>query len=276
MKQCPQCNRTYADETLTFCLADGALLSAPYDSAATLILPSSSGLPFVTEPSPHKQSKPQVALHNRRFNLSHIVILVLVILLAGSAVALFYEKGKESTNSNATSTPATLTPNPIKPEQNAITPTSSNAQDTSASPPVIKNQARFSVSSCNSIKDSQTGLEWYVGPDRNITWYEAQQWTGGLNTCGGGWRMPSIEEIRTLYNPYLKAGTGFYLDGKYFPAHIDPVFNAIGGGSWVWSNEKLGEDNARSFNLNQGKAVAYAPMNTHYSTRAFAVRSIRN
>lgn len=31
MKKCPQCNRTYADEGFTFCLEDGALLSAPYN-----------------------------------------------------------------------------------------------------------------------------------------------------------------------------------------------------------------------------------------------------
>src|SRR5688500_5954205 len=40
MKKCPQCKRTYADETLAFCLADGALLSAPYDPNATLVLPT--------------------------------------------------------------------------------------------------------------------------------------------------------------------------------------------------------------------------------------------
>jgi hypothetical protein len=38
MKQCPQCARTYADETISFCLADGQLLSPSYDSAATLPL----------------------------------------------------------------------------------------------------------------------------------------------------------------------------------------------------------------------------------------------
>lgn len=32
MKKCPQCNRTYADDGFTFCLEDGALLSAPYDA----------------------------------------------------------------------------------------------------------------------------------------------------------------------------------------------------------------------------------------------------
>jgi hypothetical protein len=31
MKKCPQCNRTYADDTLSFCLEDGALLSASYN-----------------------------------------------------------------------------------------------------------------------------------------------------------------------------------------------------------------------------------------------------
>jgi hypothetical protein len=40
MKACPTCNRTYFDDTFTFCLSDGALLSAPYDPQATLILPS--------------------------------------------------------------------------------------------------------------------------------------------------------------------------------------------------------------------------------------------
>ncbi|MEK6334204.1 MAG: hypothetical protein AABM67_04590 [Acidobacteriota bacterium] len=40
MKSCPTCKRTYADDTLTFCLADGALLSAPYDPHATQVLPT--------------------------------------------------------------------------------------------------------------------------------------------------------------------------------------------------------------------------------------------
>jgi hypothetical protein len=39
MKRCPQCHRTYSDETLSFCIADGQLLSASYqDPAATLPL----------------------------------------------------------------------------------------------------------------------------------------------------------------------------------------------------------------------------------------------
>jgi hypothetical protein len=269
MKQCPQCNRTYADNTLTFCLADGALLSAPYDSEATQIMFSSQSIPPTIAALPPQQPKPEIKGRGRKINFSYVIILLLAVLLTGSAVALFYEKSKEGSNSNTQQLASpTPTSNPTNSEQATVN---------SASPITEQNKTpgRFSVTPCNSIKDTQTGLEWFVGPNRNMSWYEAQQWTSGLDSCGGGWRMPRIEEIRTLYNPALKAGTGFYIGGKYFPAHIDPVFAAIGGGSWVWANEKVG-DEARSFNLNQGKAVTYSAMDTSYSTRAFAVRSLRN
>lgn len=36
MKQCPACNRTYSNDDFAFCLADGTLLSAPYEK--TLVL----------------------------------------------------------------------------------------------------------------------------------------------------------------------------------------------------------------------------------------------
>jgi hypothetical protein len=47
MKSCPTCNRTFED-TLTFCLADGSLLSAPFDPQATQRIPA----PRKTNPPP--------------------------------------------------------------------------------------------------------------------------------------------------------------------------------------------------------------------------------
>jgi hypothetical protein len=47
MKSCPTCNRTYSDDTITFCLVDGSILSAPYDPEAT----QSFSYPQNTEPS---------------------------------------------------------------------------------------------------------------------------------------------------------------------------------------------------------------------------------
>lgn len=65
MKKCPQCKRTFPDDTLAFCLADGALLSAPYDPNATIRIPSSA------EPSvdPAVRPLPQVEAEGSPENL---------------------------------------------------------------------------------------------------------------------------------------------------------------------------------------------------------------
>lgn len=50
MKICSTCNRTYPDDSLAFCLMDGAVLSAPYDPEATQrISPPRNTSPAVTE-----------------------------------------------------------------------------------------------------------------------------------------------------------------------------------------------------------------------------------
>lgn len=49
MKSCPECNRTFED-SLTFCLIDGSVLSAPFDPHATLAMPE----PRQTEPQPEE------------------------------------------------------------------------------------------------------------------------------------------------------------------------------------------------------------------------------
>ena len=45
MKNCPTCNRTFED-SFTFCLVDGAVLSAPFDPQATKRIPE----PYKTDP----------------------------------------------------------------------------------------------------------------------------------------------------------------------------------------------------------------------------------
>ena len=39
------------------------------------------------------------------------------------------------------------------------------------------------------VKDTNTGLEWKAGPDRDMTWNEARFWVESLNLDGGGWRI---------------------------------------------------------------------------------------
>src|SRR2546428_34542 len=51
MKRCHECNRTYSDETISFCLADGSLLSASYD-------PSKDAPPTEILPTPTRAAMP--------------------------------------------------------------------------------------------------------------------------------------------------------------------------------------------------------------------------
>ncbi len=105
MKQCPQCSRTYADESITFCLADGALLSAPYDSEATQRIPlARSTNPPPTEVLPSQQPQPIPQKGNSKFIYAVIAVMVgLVITLAGIIIVpLMSRDQKENKNTNQT------------------------------------------------------------------------------------------------------------------------------------------------------------------------------
>jgi hypothetical protein len=132
---------------------------------------------------------------------------------------------------------------------------------------------RYNVAPCGAVEDSKTRLEWFVGPDKTMSWDEAKTWIGSLTACGGNWQMPTIEQLATLYDSRFTAGTGFYKGGRNWPAHIHPVFASIGSGSWAWSREARDSRTARAFNCNQGVAAEYEKDNKSYTTRAFAVRT---
>jgi hypothetical protein len=69
------------------------------------------------------------------------------------------------------------------------------------------------------VYDAQTGLEWYAGPDQGITWEEAHHWVSELDIEGGGWRMPSLKELETLFHvgdginniTYLLSNSGYWI-----------------------------------------------------------------
>ncbi len=63
---------------------------------------------------------------------------------------------------------------------------------------------RFLVSSDNVITDIVTGLQWKVGPNRDIDWYEARIWIASL---GGNWRLPYHYELDELYNANITTMT---------------------------------------------------------------------
>lgn len=78
---------------------------------------------------------------------------------------------------------------------------------------------RFVVSSMGVITDSKTNFEWVVGPIRGMSRDKAEQWVADCKVAGGGWRIPTLQELRTLYL-YQKN----LRDQNKAPL-IDPVFN---------------------------------------------------
>ena len=83
---------------------------------------------------------------------------------------------------------------------------------------------RLTVSSEGAITDTKTGLEWVVGPDRDITYADAEKWVAACKVAEGGWRMPTWKELQALYQQGL---------GK---RNMDPAFATTGW--WVWAEPR--------------------------------------
>ena len=54
------------------------------------------------------------------------------------------------------------------------------------------------------VYDKKANIEWLAGPDKDVTWDGAKAWAESLSVGGGGWRMPTEDELKSLY----KKGAG--------------------------------------------------------------------
>lgn len=109
MKQCPTCNRTYADDSITFCLADGALLSAPYDPDATQRIPARLTSPPPTEvltaqPLPTEVLPPYLpqAQPVRASNSSKYLLAALLVILVGGGILAVVLLNRKTPSANST------------------------------------------------------------------------------------------------------------------------------------------------------------------------------
>ena len=117
---------------------------------------------------------------------------------------------------------------------------------------------RFTKADNGVITDRDTGLDWYVGPNADNNFHEAKAWVEGLTVAGGGWRMPTVPELRGIYQKGASR------------VNMDPLFEPKS--AWVWSGQM---DDARTY---YGFAFYSGLVNSHglnygYGRMAFAVRS---
>jgi glucose dehydrogenase len=106
------------------------------------------------------------------------------------------------------------------------------------------------------VRDTSTGLEWKVGPDRDMNYDEARNW---VRSRGEDWRMPTMDELEGLY----KSGKG--------NRDMTPLLETTG---WrVWSGEEKGSSGAWDFDFTSGGRRWLSRYHSNYGIRAFAVRS---
>lgn len=156
MKQCPRCNRNYADETISYCLEDGAMLVRTRDPDATMISPyppapivpptAAYQRPSFTQPVAPASSPPAASVPPpRRRSPWAVGALVLVALAVGLTIGGIIFQRSNSTaadppteasvnpaaTSSTKSTHLPATPTPSQPAAHTMTPPS-NAQDPTA------------------------------------------------------------------------------------------------------------------------------------------------
>ena len=124
--------------------------------------------------------------------------------------------------------------------------------------------SRFSRSDDGVVTDSETNLQWLLGPDKQVNYNQAEQWVAwaAANVAGGGWQMPTREQLKTLYDPAYR-----------YSGHISPVFN-VTHDRWVWA-EPCNSSSAWYFYFDTGNDICRPRNYSIDNLRVFAVRPLK-
>ena len=104
------------------------------------------------------------------------------------------------------------------------------------------------------VYDSKTNLEWIAGPAGNISWDKAKKWANNLEIDGGGWRIPTREELETLYH-----------EGKG-KRNMTPLLETESW--WVWSAEEDDSSSSSLFDFSRGTRDWHSRTPTVFAVRA--------
>lgn len=125
-------------------------------------------------------------------------------------------------------------------------------------PEIIARDGRYVAYRNRVICDCYTGLEWLPGPDRDMSWEEGVLWANGLSIGGGGWRLPTLDELQGLYKKNKKGD------------NLSPLFSI--GTTDVWSCEET-QDPASAWGFNFLPGNQFRTYKTY--SRRFRVIAVR-
>jgi hypothetical protein len=214
MKQCPRCKRTYADETLLYCLDDGSMLSAAYDPAATQVMPSprtTNAGP--TEVMPGYPAPPPLLQQRRSHWPVYVLISLLLLVIGGGAIALLifgYSRLHDSSSaanmnqgSATQSSPAQNSPSPDFPYQSLSTPSDTPPSSPSASPtPQARDLVGVWRTNVVENNESQEITYTFFADGRSKAVFKTAD--GQAQTHLGAWRYSD----NTLFETFPEGATG--------------------------------------------------------------------
>ena len=140
----------------------------------------------------------------------------------------------------------------------ANVPKSSSYPQPASTSNVIERDGVYETYANGIVKDMRTGLEWKVGPDKDTDWKEAKSWVKSLMLDGGGWRMPTLQDLRGLY----KKGEG--------DCNMTSLLKTTGW--YIWAGSAGGSSRARGFIFYTGMSLGRHRSIISNDWRAFAVR----
>jgi hypothetical protein len=116
---------------------------------------------------------------------------------------------------------------------------------------------RFTLQKSGVLTDSKMGLQWAPSNRQGMDHYAAEAYVKNLNLAGGGWRLPTIAEMREIYSVHTAI-------------NVTPDKHA-------WSSEVVnGGEDANIFYFHSGGNATFQSrrhMDNYNYTQVLAVRS---
>lgn len=88
---------------------------------------------------------------------------------------------------------------------------------------------RFLQFASGVILDTQTNLEWFPCPDRDMSWEHTREWVEGMTEAGGGWRIPSRDQLKSFATEKQATPGGV--------CHRSPLIPWSGSCKFAWTSE---------------------------------------
>ncbi len=135
----------------------------------------------------------------------------------------------------------------------------------------VRAQERFVDNADGTITDTMLNLMWAKTDNQgNINWRQAQKWAKytfpyTLPNSYDNWRLPTFDELKTLYDKNNKYETGCGQKVK-----INSAFELTCG--WLWTSE-MQSISARLFNFHRGYSYTDR-ISKHKAYRALPVRNL--